>query len=58
MTDFRTFTTDNVVVPAENVIGAEGQGFKLAMGAFDVRVAILLLTWRADADCALLLGLA
>jgi acyl-CoA dehydrogenase len=26
---------DNVVVPKENVLGKEGIGFKIAMGAFD-----------------------
>jgi len=33
--DTRPLFFDNVVVPAENVLGAEGQGFKVAMGAFD-----------------------
>ena len=26
---------DNVVVPQENMLGSEGVGFKIAMGAFD-----------------------
>ncbi len=33
--DTRGLTFEDVVVPEENVIGAEGQGFGLAMGAFD-----------------------
>ena len=33
--DTRPLFFDNVVVPAENVLGAEGAGFKVAMGAFD-----------------------
>merc|ERR1712072_440967 len=33
--DTRGITFEDVVVPKENVIGAEGLGFKLAMGAFD-----------------------
>jgi len=33
--DTRPIFFDNVEVPAENVIGSEGNGFKLAMGAFD-----------------------
>lgn len=33
--DTRGITFDNVVVPEENVIGEVGQGFRLAMGAFD-----------------------
>lgn len=33
--DTRPVFFDNVVVPAENMLGAEGQGFKMAMGAFD-----------------------
>ena len=34
--DTRLINFENVVVPKENIVGAEGQGFKLAMGAFDV----------------------
>ena len=33
--DTRPVFFDNVVVPAENMLGSEGQGFKMAMGAFD-----------------------
>jgi len=33
--DTRPIFFDNVVVPKENVLGSEGQGFKVAMGAFD-----------------------
>jgi acyl-CoA dehydrogenase len=33
--DTRPIFFEDVVIPAENVIGSEGQGFKLAMGAFD-----------------------
>jgi acyl-CoA dehydrogenase len=33
--DTRPIFFDNVVVPAENVVGAVGAGFKVAMGAFD-----------------------
>ena len=33
--DTRPLFFDNVVVPAANVLGQEGQGFKVAMGAFD-----------------------
>lgn len=33
--DTRGISFDDVVVPAENVIGSEGMGFKLAMNAFD-----------------------
>lgn len=33
--DTRGITFEDVVVPADNVVGAEGQGFKLAMSAFD-----------------------
>lgn len=34
--DTRGITLENVVVPQENVVGAVGQGFKLAMGAFEM----------------------
>ncbi|XP_048777329.1 medium-chain specific acyl-CoA dehydrogenase, mitochondrial-like [Ostrea edulis] len=33
--DTRGISFEDVVVPAENVLGAEGMGFKIAMGAFD-----------------------
>ncbi|KAJ1927160.1 hypothetical protein IWQ60_003171 [Tieghemiomyces parasiticus] len=33
--DTRGITFENVEVPAENVLGAPGKGFKVAMGAFD-----------------------
>ena len=33
--DTRPLFFDNVVVPEENVLGREGMGFKVAMGAFD-----------------------
>ena len=33
--DTRSVTFDNVEVPAENMVGKEGQGFMLAMNAFD-----------------------
>ncbi|KAI9215973.1 acyl-coenzyme A dehydrogenase, C-4 to C-12 straight chain, partial [Blastocladiella britannica] len=33
--DTRAVTFEDVVVPAENVLGTEGAGFKIAMGAFD-----------------------
>mmetsp|Transcript_1784 Transcript_1784/g.2679 ORF Transcript_1784/g.2679 Transcript_1784/m.2679 type:complete len:416 (-) Transcript_1784:736-1983(-) len=33
--DTRGITFENVEVPAENVLGSEGQGFKIAMAAFD-----------------------
>lgn len=33
--DTRGITFEDVVVPAKNVLGREGDGFKVAMGAFD-----------------------
>jgi acyl-CoA dehydrogenase len=33
--DTRTITFEDVQVPKENVLGAPGIGFKVAMGAFD-----------------------
>ncbi|XP_071947068.1 medium-chain specific acyl-CoA dehydrogenase, mitochondrial-like [Antedon mediterranea] len=33
--DTRGITFEDVVVPKENVLGSEGMGFKIAMGAFD-----------------------
>jgi acyl-CoA dehydrogenase len=34
--DTRMITFDNVVVPEENVLGTPGDGFKIAMSAFDI----------------------
>ncbi|CAO3657547.1 unnamed protein product [Mucor hiemalis] len=34
--DTRGVTFEDVVVPAENVLGTEGKGFKIAMNAFDI----------------------
>jgi acyl-CoA dehydrogenase len=34
--DTRGITFENVVVPEENVLGKVGEGFKIAMGAFDI----------------------
>ncbi|GAA6046554.1 hypothetical protein JCM3770_006206 [Rhodotorula araucariae] len=34
--DTRIINFDNVVVPKENLLGKEGDGFKIAMGAFDI----------------------
>lgn len=34
--DTRGFILENVVVPKKNVLGVEGAGFKIAMGAFDL----------------------
>ncbi|KAL0076132.1 acyl-CoA dehydrogenase/oxidase [Phycomyces blakesleeanus] len=34
--DTRGVTFEDVVVPQENVLGSPGQGFKIAMGAFDI----------------------
>ncbi len=34
--DTRQVVFEDVAVPAENVVGAEGQGFKAAMAAFDI----------------------
>ncbi|KAG1240172.1 hypothetical protein G6F68_017920 [Rhizopus microsporus] len=34
--DTRGVTFEDVVVPAENVLGSEGEGFKIAMKAFDI----------------------
>lgn len=50
--DTRGITFEDVVVPAKNVLGAEGAGFKVAMGAFDrtrppVAAGALGLAWRA-----------
>ena len=33
--DTRGITFEEVAVPKKNVLGEEGQGFKIAMGAFD-----------------------
>ncbi|KHN70935.1 putative medium-chain specific acyl-CoA dehydrogenase 1, mitochondrial [Toxocara canis] len=50
--DTRTITFEDVVVPKENVLGAPGAGFKVAMGAFDmtrpgVAAGAVGLAWRA-----------
>ncbi|KAE9546896.1 hypothetical protein FO519_009891 [Halicephalobus sp. NKZ332] len=50
--DTRAITFENVVVPKENVVGAPGAGFKVAMGAFDmtrpgVAAGAVGLAWRA-----------
>ncbi|KAF2357250.1 Acyl-CoA oxidase/dehydrogenase central domain [Trinorchestia longiramus] len=50
--DTRGVTFEDVRVPKENVLGAEGQGFAIAMGAFDitrppVAAEATGLTWRA-----------
>jgi acyl-CoA dehydrogenase len=34
--DTRGVTFEDVVIPAENVLGTEGEGFKIAMKAFDI----------------------
>ena len=34
--DTRGITFENVEVPAENIVGKEGEGFKIAMAAFDI----------------------
>ncbi|KAG1473145.1 hypothetical protein G6F56_001124 [Rhizopus delemar] len=34
--DTRGVTFEDVYVPAENLLGSEGKGFKIAMGAFDI----------------------
>jgi len=34
--DTRGLTFEDVIVPKENVLGEEGAGFKVAMGAFDL----------------------
>ncbi|KAI8984404.1 acyl-CoA dehydrogenase/oxidase [Mycotypha africana] len=34
--DTRGVTFEDVVVPAENVLGSQGEGFKIAMNAFDI----------------------
>lgn len=34
--DTRMVTFEDVIVPAENVLGSPGDGFKIAMGAFDI----------------------
>jgi acyl-CoA dehydrogenase len=34
--DTRGITFENVKIPAKNLLGAEGQGFKIAMAAFDL----------------------
>ncbi|MQL25259.1 acyl-CoA dehydrogenase, partial [Escherichia coli] len=49
--DTRVITFEDVRVPAENVLGAPGAGFKVAMEAFDmtrpgVAAGALGLSWR------------
>lgn len=34
--DTRAVTFEDVKVPKENIVGAEGNGFKVSMGAFDL----------------------
>jgi len=34
--DTRTVTFEDVKIPKENIVGAEGNGFKVSMGAFDL----------------------
>ncbi|PAV73488.1 hypothetical protein WR25_26654 [Diploscapter pachys] len=50
--DTRMITFEDVRVPAKNVLGKEGSGFKVAMGAFDltrpaVAAGALGIMWRA-----------
>ncbi|KFD52424.1 hypothetical protein M513_06621, partial [Trichuris suis] len=49
--DTRAITFEDVIVPKENLIGEEGMGFKIAMGAFDrtrplVAAGAVGLAWR------------
>jgi len=55
--DTRGITFEDVVVPAKNVLGAEGIGFKVAMGAFDktrpaVAAGAVGLAWRCMDEAA------
>ncbi|KAI6191784.1 hypothetical protein M3Y97_00265500 [Aphelenchoides bicaudatus] len=55
--DTRLITFEDVEVPKENVLGAEGSGFKVAMGAFDttrpgVAAGAVGLAWRALDEAA------
>lgn len=55
--DTRTITFEDVRVPKENVLGAPGAGFKVAMGAFDmtrpaVAAGALGISWRALEESA------
>uniref|UniRef100_A0A1I7S9S7 Medium-chain specific acyl-CoA dehydrogenase, mitochondrial n=1 Tax=Bursaphelenchus xylophilus TaxID=6326 RepID=A0A1I7S9S7_BURXY len=55
--DTRAITFEDVVVPSENVLGAPGAGFKVAMGAFDttrpgVAAGAVGLAWRALDEAA------
>ncbi|EFO91338.1 hypothetical protein CRE_11989 [Caenorhabditis remanei] len=55
--DTRTITFEDVRVPKENILGAPGAGFKVAMGAFDltrpqVAAGAVGLAWRClDESC-------
>ncbi|CAP24025.1 Protein CBG02501 [Caenorhabditis briggsae] len=55
--DTRTITFEDVRVPKENILGAPGAGFKVAMGAFDltrplVAAGAVGLSWRClDESC-------
>ena len=45
--DTRGVTFEEVVVPKENVLTAEGAGFKIAMGAFDrTRPTVIALIYK------------
>jgi len=55
--DTRVITFEDVEVPKENVLGKEGAGFKVAMGAFDttrpgVAAGAVGLAWRALDEAA------
>jgi len=62
--DTRGITFEDVVVPKENVLIAEGAGFKIAMGAFDITrppvgllINFLLIIFEKKKLCRLLLVL-
>jgi len=55
--DTRGITFEDVRIPKENVLGKEGLGFKIAMGAFDrtrppVAAGAVAITWRAMDEAA------